>query len=537
MKALDSRLKPKESNHNSLTEDYYQNVSKFPEKLGITQKDLGAFYTDKEVVTYVLRLLEIKEGTTILDPACGCGSFLFPLYDMAILSGKPSLLDIYGVDIDERAVSFTRNALKSIIGGQSEKISETNVLLGDFVFNNLALESSTQGAGRFNEVRNKGGFDYIIGNPPYNVKDVTKKKVTLSKDIHRTLAEGSKNMPIYFILRGLELLKDNGVIAFVLPKSLLYVKKYDAFRKYLLRNFVITRIAEIGMKFRNVRGEQVIIFIKKSKPANGSSIEFVSLHKYSNNSNEIPFSVTQEYFLDKPSIPIFSDPDVFSVIRHITSNSEKLSNFVEYKVFRGLPLHIKKIIEGSPQISKISDNSCVRGKDVTKGNLKRICLFDLKTKEIPKADKLKKPKIIMQNIYSSESGIISYLDEIGIITTETVTNVFMENHKKLKFFYALLNSKLINFYLFNVIFAQSKLTMHMDGHYIEQIPIVWNEDSEESRKIMGIVDQIQNAKESELKGLFSRLDTLVYELFGLNVHMTKVVENTMSTVLSKRSKW
>ena len=300
MIALVNKLEPQESNSNTLTEDYYKNVSKVPGQLGIAQKDLGAFYTDKEIVTYVLRHLKIKGDTTILDPACGCGSFLFPLYDMAKLSKKPSLFDIYGIDIDERAVSFTKNALKAIIGDQSEKISTTNVILGDFVFNNFGLESSTSGTGPLNEVRNKGGFDYIIGNPPYNVKNVTKKKATLTNDIHRKIAEGTKNMPIYFILRGFELLKDDGIIAFVLPKSLLYVKKYNEFRKYLLRNFTVTRIAEIGIRFKDVRGEQVIIFIKKSEPDNSSKIEFVSLYRSSNNLNEIPFSIPQTYFLDKP---------------------------------------------------------------------------------------------------------------------------------------------------------------------------------------------------------------------------------------------
>ena len=537
MKGLSSKLDHQESSHNSLTEDYYKNVSKVPEKLGIVQKDLGAFYTEKEIVSYVLQHLDIKDDTTVLDPSCGCGSFLFPLYYMAKLTSKPSLLNIYGVDIDERAVSFTRNALKSIIGDQSEKISATNILLGDFVFNNLTLESLTSRVGSLKRVMNKGGFDYIIGNPPYNVKNLTKKKVTLTKDFHRKIAHDSKNIPIYFILKGLELLKDDGMIAFVLPKSLLYVKKYEEFRKYILGNFTVTRIAEIGMKFKNVRGEQVIIFIKKSIPDKSSKIDFVSLYKTSNNLMETPFSVPQIYFLDKPSIPIFSDPDIFSVIGHITSNSRRLSDFFEYRVFRGPSLHVTNIIEGAPQGRTVSANSCIRGKDVAKGRLRRICLFDTKSESSLKIEKLRKPKILMQNIYSSESGIISYLDDIGIVTTETVTNIFMPDYNKLKFFYALLNSKLINFYLFNVIFSQSKLTMHMDGYYIGQIPIVWKEDSDELKEIERIVELMQNRKESELKELLSKLDTLVYNLFGLNAHLIKIVENVMSTVLSIRSNW
>lgn len=537
MKALSSKFEHQELSHNILTEDYYKDVSKVPEKLGIIQKDLGAFYTEKEIVSYVLQHLEIKDDTTILDPSCGCGSFLFPLYYMAKSTNKPSLFNIYGIDIDGRAVSFTRNALKSIFDNQSEDISRTNILLEDFVLNKSKLASLTSETGSLNRVISEGGFDYIIGNPPYNIKNLNKKKVTFFNDSHKKIADDSKNMPIYFILRGLELLKNDGVIVFILPKSLLYVKKYEHFRKYILSNFTVTRIAEIGMKFKNVRGEQVIIFIKRSIPDNSSKIDFVSLHKTSNNLNETPFSVPQGYFLDKPSIPIFSDSEIFSVIGHINSKSIRLSDLFDYKVFRGPSLHITDIIEGPPQCKTIPDNSCIRGKDIAKGYLRRICLFDAKSDGNLKIEKLRKQKIVIQNIYSSESGIISYLDKIGIVTTETVTNIFMPDYKKLKFFYALLNSKLINFYLFTVIFSQSRLTMHMDEYYVGQIPIVWKEDSDELEEIEKIVELMQNSKESELKELLSRLDALVYNLYGLNEYFIRIVENVMSTVLSARSRW
>ena len=78
--------------------------------------------------------------------------------------------------------------------------------------------------------------------------------------------------------------------------------------------------------------------------------------------------------------------------------------------------------------------------------------------------------------------------------------------------------------------------MHVDGHYLGQIPVVWKEKSYEVHEILEIVDKIKNCKESELKGMFSRIDALVYSLFGLNQQLIKTVETAMSTVLSRRSK-
>ena len=537
MTDLKNRLDLHESNQYSLTEEYYKDVSKVPEKLGIPQKDLGAFYTDKDVVTYVLKHLEIRKGDVILDPACGCGSFLFPLYEMANQNNIPNVEDIYGIDIDERAVTFTRDAIKSIVGSKSDTITTKKILLGDFVFDNFSLEQQKQKNLPLLDIKKKGGFQYIIGNPPYNIKNITKKKVTLADPVHRKIAESSKNMPIYFILRGIEFLQESGVLVFVLPKSLLFVRKYEGFRKYLLRNFKLIRIAEIGMKFKDVRGEQIIMFVKKEKPSPESRIEFVSLPKSSLQKDNSSFSVLQSYFFDKISIPIFADKEIFGVLDLVDRNSVKLSNFVQIGVFRGLPIRIKETT-GNTQIGNYEAQTlCVRGKDIGKGQLRRLCSFDNQIKEITKLEKLKKPKIIMQNIYSSESGVISFLDKIGLITSETVTNLWISDLNKLSFVYGLLNSKLINFYIFYSIFSQSKLTMHLDSHYIAQIPIIWKEENNLVKAIIELSDEIRDIESTELKHLLSKLDTLVYELYGLTDDMIIIIEKAMSNVLSKRSMW
>lgn len=532
---LNSNLKFRDSDNQDMAGEYYKNVRKFPENLGIMPKEFGAFYTDKEIVTYILSQLDINKKSVILDPACGCGSFLFPLYEMANKCESLNLLNIYGIDIDERAISFTRNTIKSMVNRANAMTSTANILLGDFITNNLARKSSIFGSLSFYDVLDKGGFDYIIGNPPYNIKNVSKKKVSLISKVHREIANNSKNMPIYFILKGLELLREGGVIAFVLPKSLLYVKKYNNFRQYLLNNFKIIRIAEIGMNFKDVRGEQIIAFIEKTIPSELSEIEFITLRNLSKTPS---FSVQQSYFIGKASIPVLSDQDIFKVINRVNQNSIKLSEFCEFQVFRGVSLQMIKIIDNVRSSNAFQpENSFIRGKDIMKAGLRRVCLFDSSTGSAPKMENLKSPKIILQNIYSSESGIISFLDNKGVVTSETVTNVLMPDYVKLKFFYAMLNSKLINFYLFNEVFSQSRMTMHVDGYYLSQIPIVWKENSDESREILNIADLMLNCRECELKELLSRLDSQIYRLYNLDASSIEIIEKSMSKMLSKRSKW
>ena len=65
-------------------ENFLSDLERLPDTLGIEKEELGAYYTDKELVNYIINNLEIRTDSYILDPSCGCscgcGSFIFPLY-------------------------------------------------------------------------------------------------------------------------------------------------------------------------------------------------------------------------------------------------------------------------------------------------------------------------------------------------------------------------------------------------------------------------------------------------------------------------
>jgi adenine-specific DNA-methyltransferase len=106
---------------------------------------------------------------------------------------------------------------------------------------------------------------------------------------------------------------------------------------------------------------------------------------------------------------------------------------------------------------------------------------------------MKRPKILLQNIYSRESGVKTFYDESGLITAETVTNVIVDKVDP-KFILAILNSKLMTFYLSHVVFNGSVLTMHTDREYIGKIPVVFPDEKTIS-KIVALINGI--LKDSE----------------------------------------
>jgi len=520
-------------------DEYFKNVSKIPAQLGIVQKDLGAYYTDRGIVSFIISQLHFSENTTVLDPACGCGSFIFPLYQLAGSGMGPLPSNIYGMDIDPKAVDFTKTLL-SIMGKEDPQAFSNNIIEGDFVFGAFTpVSNQPKWSEKFSYILKKGGFNYIIGNPPYNVKDVTKKKVTLTSDIHKKISGEAKNMPIYFILKALELLRDEGTVSFILPKSLLYVRKYQKFRMYLLKHHTILKITEIGIKFKGVRGEQIVIFIKKQEPDKNSQIIFSSLRDKSSNREESSFSIPQKYFETMGSIPVWSSKDIYDVVERINSCcSKKISTITDIEVLRGMPASNKKItVTKALDTGKAIDLYFVRGKDIGKAEIKKFCTSKFNGGPLSRRERIRMPKIILQNIYSSESGIMSYLDETGILTTETVTNILIPDPHLRKFVFGILNSKLLNFYLFYAIFSQSRLTMHMDRYYIGQLPIIWNPELHETKEIMKLVDKMMLENKKNMKTILREIDKEVYALFNLSKSEINIIEDSMSKVLSPRSMW
>jgi type I restriction-modification system DNA methylase subunit len=88
-----------------------------PDSLGICfektikekeRKNHGQYYTPKVIVEYILSQLDIKEGSTILDPSCGCGSFLLTDYDLLVKKyGRACIKNLYGVGVNDNATNIT----------------------------------------------------------------------------------------------------------------------------------------------------------------------------------------------------------------------------------------------------------------------------------------------------------------------------------------------------------------------------------------------------------------------------------------------
>ena|GEM_PF-378220 len=498
------------------------------------KKDLGQFYTPQEIVDYMIDYLKIPQDAKILDPTCGCGVFLVSLFNH-LKTNKNILQNIYGVDLNETAAKITRINLW-LRAGKTQRILnilQKNIRIGNSIVQNKAIDKKAfLWNDTFHDVLTTTGFDFIIGNPPY-ITLKNKKDYDVSESIFSYIANGTTNAASLVIAKSFELLKDNGIMAFVLPKTLLRVNSYSKLREYILNNSKILHIFDLGSSFKGVKGEQIILVLQKT--SNSSSIKkhkvMIKINQQKNKSlkSQKEFYIPQTLFKKHGLFLIFEDKQYYSLIEKINKSGEPLKD--KSYIFRGI-----SISPTSSLLSKKSNSQhrpIIKGKDISKSHYTNG-LFIKKTAIITsKNDLFNTSKIILQNIFSCEAGIISAVDTNKNITFDTVTNIVLKNKDiDINYLQGLFNSKLFNFYLMYAIYNKSRLTMHTDSVYIGKLPIKKTNQNKQLQ-VAKIASKLARSKNK--KTLLAKLDTLIYNIYQINTRERELIHKALQTMMSHKS--
>lgn len=244
----------------------------------------------KKFDDYRAYLLSLK----ILDPACGSGAFLnqaleflinehelIDSYRRELEKDSLGLYDItksilennlYGVDINEEAVEIAKLSLWIRTAERGRKLSDlnSNIKCGNSLIDDPAVagDKAFDWKKEFPEIMKDGGFDVVIGNPPY-VNAIEVKK-TFSVNAFKFLknnyltAKGTVDLYIYFFEKGLNLLKPNSYLAFITPNRYLSVSYGIALRNFILEKTQIQKIIDYSDKkvFKDVSTYPVISILK-----------------------------------------------------------------------------------------------------------------------------------------------------------------------------------------------------------------------------------------------------------------------------------
>lgn len=175
-----------------------------------------SYYTKSDpIVHYMVEKLSVESGMRVFEPCAGDGVFID-----ALNSRIPNLsIDIY--ELNPKAIEVLKEKYKS---NSNIKIAQGDTLTGQ----QLILFSDAGGI-----------YDRIIANPPYGGwLDYEKRKYL--KKLYPLLY--IKETYTLFLYRCAQLLRDNGILVFIIPDTFLILHMHTKLRKYLLTN---TKIREI----------------------------------------------------------------------------------------------------------------------------------------------------------------------------------------------------------------------------------------------------------------------------------------------------
>ena len=225
---------------------------------------------------------------TICDPACGSGAFLNQALDFLIK--EHSYLDelnrqlfggffvfpdienqilehnIYGVDLNDESIEIAKLSLWLRTAQPKRKLTSLN---NNIKCGNSLIESKTIAGDKafnwneqFPEVFAKGGFDVIIGNPPYGASFNENEKNYIQNKYKSYQYKFESYL--YFYEKGNSILNQNGTLSFITPELFLRLEKSENIRKYLLENSTLLELKFCGEKvFSDVKVNSVILTLSR----------------------------------------------------------------------------------------------------------------------------------------------------------------------------------------------------------------------------------------------------------------------------------
>ncbi|MBR3710931.1 MAG: N-6 DNA methylase [Bacteroidales bacterium] len=224
---------------------------------------------------------------SICDPACGSGAFLNAALNFLIAEHKlidemqakvegaslvfpnveNSILEnnLYGVDINEESVEIAKLSLWLRTAKPHRKLNSLNdnIKCGNSLIDDPAIagDKAFSWQTEFPKVFEKGGFDVIIGNPPYVEAPETEKEFYKNK---YAAVEGHIDLFEIFIQQGMVLLREKGYFAFINPNTVLSNLYSKKLRQKMVYEYGLCEVVNFGMDvFEDPTVHTCIILMRK----------------------------------------------------------------------------------------------------------------------------------------------------------------------------------------------------------------------------------------------------------------------------------
>lgn len=362
----------------------------------------------------------------------------------------------------------------------------------------------------FPEVFAEGGFDVILGNPPYGAE--------LSKHSKRfitawaTQVKSADNSAAFFIALARHAMSCRARTGFVLPKSLTYSHAWVGTREILLPS--LTAVVDVGQAWPNVLLEQILLsFATKGK----ESASPVQITRFAGGGARRTSTIDDNLIKKLGIIPTGLDEEDHSLLTVVFQGSDRsLATICSTR--RGTA--IQKYLQPIGSIPALA------GRDIAEFENPQPARF-VNSSDMPDS-KLRlthPPQAVFQNIVAHITRPRDHLRLIGTVVHESVACVDTVNLLTIRdrdvtpqALCGLLMSDLLNWFIYTCVYNRAVRTMHFDGYFLRKISIPNVFPFADLDKICR---ELERCPKSE--GAWKAANRLVYDAFGVPAYLRKYV--------------
>jgi hypothetical protein len=394
-----------------------------------------------------------------------------------------------------------------------------------------------------------GGFDVIVCNPPYG-SVLKNQEIKYFREFYRTVIGHSEIYYLFIEKCTKLLLRKNGYLGFITPNQWYSNKYAKELRRYLLSNLKMEHLINLYNKriFEEANVENSIFIISKRE------IDY----KLIISNDFIKFSIIDySYWIQDTNYIITSvtDNNINNIINKIKLSNNKLSDFLDisngfkpYQVGYGINFKGEKLNKDDVEnkiyhsMEQLDDS----WKKVIKGKYIHRYLLEWEKGYIkwgnwlmsPKNIKyFERPKILIREIIGNTFIASIDFDKYYADNTVHICTTYDDNFEDLKFYLAIINSKLYGFYFKKFYSEEDSVFPKIKINELKNLPIK-STDKEQKNKFIALVGVMltQNFELNNIKNEFIKFFKNKYPIDKLSMKLQNWYELDYKELLSELSK-
>lgn len=543
----------------------------------------------------------------ILDPACGSGSFLIRAYDEILnyyleerksplrsddrqqrlikgqehpepklsLKEKSEILlkHIFGVDLDDQAVEITKLSLMlkmlegehTIIPGRAilpildKNIRRGNSLIGPDSFEADLIPDDKELRRlhpldwkiKFADAMNAGGFDCIVGNPPY----VRPHKLTrnMKELLWKSFTTFVAKSDLYscFMEKGLNLLKPNGLFSFIVPHTWTSLESFTKIRGLIIKKSRVRKLVQLPKRvFAQATVETCIFVFEKHKTKADKYMNMIKVERLDSGGNVSSLRQFNQKEIMNAYIynfQLYKQNDGKSIIGKIQKEGRSLSEYVNF--LYGFKtgddqkfIHQKKVYKESKPF--IRSGAIRRYGHDDPGEyvwyVPSAMIRNRKTARPGESERFEAEKIIVARMGKT---LVATYDPGGLYVKDAMLLLGKNSNLSLKYILGIINSKTLGYF-----YQEFFITIDVLKNSLLSLPIYaanYSKRADKVRydKIIRLVEQMldlhQKANaaknqrdldfyQNQIESIDAEIDILVYDLYGITDKERKIIEKSLN---------